>query len=73
MPRHSGSVQLTSTAGGKRLTLTVPNPTPPPPKNEVWTMFDPPAWLWEIAVGNAGRPMTVDVDEKGAPTVASVA
>lgn len=67
MQRHSGTIQVISSPSGKTLVLTKPNPTPPPATLDVVIIDNPPAWLWEIAVGNAGRPMTLDVDDQTPP------
>lgn len=67
MPRHNGTIHIAASSLGKTLTLTKPNPTPPPMTLDVFVIDNPPAWLWEIAVGNAGRPMTLDVDDQTPP------
>lgn len=72
MPTHTGRIRVIATPMGKRLSLTKPNPTPPPEENVEWSTFDPPAWLWEIVVGNAGKTCSVSVDDAGTPTVAVV-
>lgn len=67
MPRYHGTITVQASPLGKTLTLMRPNPTPPPANLDVIAVENPPAWLWEIAVGNAGRPMTLDVDDQTPP------
>lgn len=71
MTKH-GNIVLVRDANGKSLRLTKPNPEPPPATLTEYENTDPPAWMWEAVVGNAGRPCTVTLDENGAPTKIAV-
>ena len=64
----TGRIKVTATPQGKRLDLIVNNPSPPPETNSVWNCDPIPAWIWELAQGNAGETATVNVDGEGAPT-----
>jgi hypothetical protein len=70
---YSGNIHVVTSASGKTLRLTTPNPNPPPATNIVRTFENPPEWLWDTVVGNAGRPCTVETnDESGNPVTVAV-
>lgn len=73
MPTVTGTIHVASSSLGRTLLLTKPNPTPPPSTIEVFSIENPPVWLWEIAVGNAGRSMTVNMDEQTPPAPVAAA
>lgn len=70
MPTTTGSISLTVTATSKKLVLTSINPSPPPPTIET-EFLNPPDWLWNAVVGNAGRTAAVTHDGQTPPVPSS--
>jgi hypothetical protein len=68
----TGRIVVTATPQGKRLDLVQNNPSPPPETISTWSCDPIPAWIWELAQGNAGETATVAVNGEGVPTAFAV-
>ncbi len=67
MPTTSGTIKTKSSATG--FTLVVVSASPPPPEVE---FIDPPGWVKDAVIGNAGRPVDVIHDGGTPPAISAV-
>lgn len=69
MPTYTGRVEYAENAGGMTCKLTVPNPSPPPPRQTVWECDDVPVWLKPAIRAHARQDVKIEAPSPtGAPT-----